>query len=56
MALKILECTIKTIDDKNHVRIWSKSQVEIKFKEDKPKDEVHPTLKDKLKIRKPKKS
>lgn len=56
MALKILDCTIKTIDDKNHVRIWNKNEVEIKFKEEKPKEEVHPTLKDKLIKRKPKKS
>jgi len=35
---KVLECTIKTIDDKNHIRIWNASQVEIKFKDDVKKE------------------
>ena len=49
VAKKILECNIKTIDDKSHIRIWSIKDVDvdsIKFLADKPKEKkVTPTPK-----------
>ena len=41
VAKKILECNIKTIDDKNHIRFWSIKDVDvdsIKFLADKPQE------------------
>ena len=41
VAKRILECSIKTIDDKNHIRFYSLKDVDvdsIKFLADKPKE------------------
>lgn len=45
MARKILQVTIKTIDEKGHVRIWNESEVNvdtITFKGDKPVSKESP--------------
>jgi len=41
VAKKIIECSIKTIDDKNHIRFWNIKDVDvnsIKFLADTPKE------------------
>lgn len=41
MARKILECNIKTIDEKSHVHFWSLKDIDVdsvRFLADKPKE------------------